>query len=131
MGKLKGKLLEGSKTRTNRHFTKFRYKCRPGDKMHIYIKQRTPEAEKLFDRICIERYFWDITEMPKTVLNAKNTESPKPGESWYEFAIRDGFSTYREFLDYFNNHPKGARFICYIWEKDKRNQKKLSEFIVK
>lgn len=129
MEKLKKNLIDGSKTRTNRRLTEFRDKCDVGDKMHIFINLRTPKAEKLFERVVGETYYWDISEIPKTVLEAKNTESPRPNESWYEFAIRDGFSTYREFLDYFMNHPKGIRFKCYIWKNDIKNQKKLNEYL--
>ena len=130
MEKLKSKLLDGTKTRTNRKLTEFRDKCDIGDIMHIFVNLRSPNCEKIFDRVVKETYYWDITEVPKTVLEAKNKESPRPDESWYQFAIRDGFSTYREFLDYFMNHPKkGIRFKCYIWKNDIKNQRKLSEYL--
>ena len=46
--------------------------------------------------------------------------SPKKDETWVQFAIRDGFKKYEEFLEYFNPdiHPKKqSKYIFFEFEK--------------
>jgi len=128
---LREKLISGEKTRTNRASSKYRRKCNIGAKIRIFIKLRSPERERLFDARIIKRIFWNILDAP--ICNddlAKTIESPIPEESWYDFAIKDGFDNYIDFIDYFLNHPtKSKDFFCYKFEKIRDYQKTLISFI--
>ena len=128
---LREKLISGEKKRTNRPSSEYRRKCHRGSRMYLFIKLRTPERERLFDARVIKRVPWNILDAPicKDDL-AKTIESPILGESWYEFAIKDGFDHYIEFLDYFLNHPtKYKDFFCYKFEKIRNYYKLLTSFI--
>jgi len=128
---LREKLISGEKTRTNRASSEFREKCNIGDKIRIFINQRSPKRERLFDAKVIERISWNILNAPICDNDlAKTIESPIPKESWYDFAIKDGFDNYIDFLDYFLNHPtKFKDFFCYKFEKIRDYQKLLTSFI--
>ena len=129
---LREKLISGEKTRTNRPASEFREKCNVGDIMHNFINLRSPERERLFDAKVIERISWNILNAPITCSDdkAKTIKSPIPEESWYEFAIKDGFDHYLEFLGYFMFHPtKFLDFFCYKFEKIRDYQKLLTSFI--
>lgn len=129
---LREKLISGEKTRTNRPISEYREKCNIGAKIRIYINQRSPSRERLFDAKIIERISWNILDAPITCSDdiAKTIESPIPEESWYEFAIKDGFDHYLEFLGYFMFHPtKSKDFFCYKFEKIRDYQKTLINFI--
>jgi len=129
---LRGKLISGEKTRTNRASSEFRGKSNIGDTMHIFINLRSPNREKLFDAKIINRISWNILDVPITCSDdeVKTINSPIPEESWYEFAIKDGFDHYLEFLDYFMFHPtKYKDFFCYKFEKIRDYQKTLINFI--
>ncbi|MFW9971081.1 MAG: hypothetical protein ACFFDF_12880 [Candidatus Odinarchaeota archaeon] len=126
---MKELLMDGYKRRTNRAFSKFRDKCRIGDIMHIYIKQRTPESEFLFDARCINKFYWNINDAPEDEKLARKIESPIENETWEEFALKDGFNFYQEFLDYFRNHPKKTLdFICFIFTPNLMEQYKIPNF---
>lgn len=126
------KLISGEKTRTNRASSEYRRKCHRGSKMYIFIKLRTPERERLFDARVTSRISWNILDAPITCSDdkAKTIESPILEESWYEFAIKDGFDHYLKFLDYFMFHPtKSKDFFCYKFEKIRNYYKLLTSFI--
>ena len=116
MRQFRESLLNGIKTRTNRAFSEFRNKCGPGYIMHIFIGMRTENCEKLFDSMVQDKITWNIDNAPKTEKEARTTISPLQNENWYDFAIKDGFTEYKDFLDYFSNHPKKSKnFICFIF----------------
>lgn len=108
------KILNGSKDHTNRQLTEFRDKCDINDLMYIWQNWRTPNCLK----VAIAKVFftakWDISQAPRSESVAKKINSPIPNLSWYEFAIRDGFNNYEDFLHYFSNRKdKAEKFKCY------------------
>ena len=128
---LREKLISGEKTRTNRAASIYRRKCNIGAKIRIFINLRSPERERLFDARVIKRVSWNILDTPicKDDL-AKTIESPILEESWYDFAFKDGFDSYIEFLNYFLFHPtKSKDFFCYKFEKIRDYQKTLMSFM--
>lgn len=115
---LESKLLNGQKRRTNRPDDNYRDKCNVGDVMHIFVKMRTPESRWLFDAVVKKKVKWQIDDAPEESKIAKEKNGPISNETWYKFAITDGFKNYSDFLEYFQNHPKKARnFICFVFKR--------------
>ena len=135
-------VVSGEKRRTCRAYSEFRDKMKVGDVMHICTGLRTKNYQKLFDATLVQKFIWDFEVIPKTIEKAKLTnvfdEDKQPikinekEESWYNFALNDGFSNYQEFIEYFSNHPKKTtKFICYIFEKiipEEERNRKITEF---
>lgn len=107
-------LLEGKKRRTSRAFSKFRDRCKIGDIMRIYTGLRTKNCKKLFNARVVEKLYWNIDDAPGDQKLAKKLESPKKGETWEEFALRDGFDFYSDFLSYFKDHPKKTKKFIFF-----------------
>ena len=140
---MKELLLSGQKKMTNRVISRFRLKCKVGDRMHCFINLRTPQIEKLFDAIVIQRPLWHIDDAPETEREAKykpvidyqhkdNMKIRDKEIKWYEFAIIDGFEAYDQFYNYFSNHPKKKKvFLTFVFEPILFNKifRKITEYI--
>lgn len=119
MERFKASLMNGTKNRTNRAYSKYRNRTKIGDRVQIYIKQRSPEGEKLFEAIITNKIIWNINQAPHNIKKVWEI-SPLKNEIWLEFAKRDGFKQYSDFLEYFDpeNHPKKqSKYICFEFEK--------------
>jgi len=135
-------VVSGEKRRTCRAYSEFRKKMKVGDTMHICTGLRTKNYQKLFDATLVQKFVWDVETIPTTTKEAKATNvfgiDGQPikingkEESWFNFALNDGFSNYDEFIEYFSNHPKKTtKFICYIFEKiqpEEDKYRKITEF---
>lgn len=123
MVEMKLVLLNGSKRRTIRAIGKnnFRDRCNVNDIMHNWIDQinRHNAKEFLFDSRVVEKVHFNIDDAPETEDLARRLESPKEGETWEEFALKDGFDFYSDFLSFFKGHVKKTnKFICFIFTTD-------------
>lgn len=113
-------LLNGSKRRTIRAIGKnnYRDRCNINDIMHNWIDMRNHHDAKefLFDSRVVEKIHFYIDDAPENEDLARRIESPKEGETWEEFALKDGFDFYSDFLSFFKGHvKKTSRFICFIF----------------
>ena len=120
MKNFKASLMNGTKSRTNRAYSKSRNRIKIGDCVQIYIKQRSPEREKLFDAIITNKIIWNIYQAPQNIKKAWEISSPLKNETWLEFALKDGFKQYSDFFEYFDpeNHPKKqSKYIYFEFEK--------------
>ena len=121
-------LLErDQKDMTNRADTPRRRKCRPGDRMYRYIDQRSKHSKQLSTRRCIAQIPWNADDIPETKEIALKITSPRPELNWVDFARKDGIKDYYQFVDYFTNHEKGKKFLCFVWSKPIK-LKKLTAF---
>lgn len=100
----------------------YRDKMNIGNIAYIYINCRTKRAEKIGNGVITNKLWFNIDQAP-TKNKCKKTISPLKNETWYEFAINDGFNTYSEFLDYFQNYKLNTKkkiikdFILFQFEK--------------
>jgi len=94
--------------------------------MHICTGMRTKNYEKLFDAIVVDKFIWNFDHVPvkedadEYVVDQNGKEVFINGEleTWYEFAINDGFEDYNDFFNYFHHHKKKTEiFICYVFER--------------
>lgn len=101
--KLRGKLLDGSKTQTIRKPRKIPLKV--GDKLYVYWMPRTKSCEKLGEA--------KITQIVRKRLSEITDED----------AVKDGFASFDEFMNaLFQMHPKSSSFdwfdvITFEWTK--------------
>jgi len=119
MKQFKDKILDGTKTITNRTATEFRGKINAGDIMHCFTGMRTSSCEKWCDSLVIERAKWEYEDVPVPVYTsiAKNTRSPFIQFTWYDFAMLDGFMRWYDFVDYFLSHKnRELGFYAYKFE---------------
>ena len=123
MPEMKPLLLDGSKRRTIRAIGKnnFRDRCNVNDLMYNWIDQRNRHKAKefLFNSRVVEKIHINIDDAPESEDLARRLESPKAGETWEEFALKDGFDFYSDFLSFFKGHVKKTnKFICFIFTTD-------------
>ena len=115
-------ILSGRKIITNRIATPFRQKLDVGGIMKMFTGMRTPNCKRIGTAPVVDRVFWWKTQLPtKTVIGEIPDlwESPLQGYTWREFAYIDGFDSYEDFYDYFNNRKGKADefgFACYKFE---------------
>ncbi|MFO8017908.1 MAG: hypothetical protein R6U96_04690 [Promethearchaeia archaeon] len=124
-------IRSGRKDMTNRFASEFRAKCKINDLMHCFLDLRSENRKRLFDVPVQRRILWFVDDMPQPEV-AHEVMSPRYSFSWRDFAIKDGLSTYTEFYEYFQNHKKGKKFFCFIWDPAQRLKKiTLMRFIKK
>ena len=117
MKQFKDKILDGTKTITNRTATEFRGKINAGDIMHCFTGMRTANCEKICDAFVRKRVKWNFGAVPHYEYIAEKLESPFHGITWYEFAKLDGFKIWRDFVDYFFFHKnRELGFYAYKFE---------------
>jgi len=109
-------LVLDKKDMTSRLVTERRTKLNVGDIIYGYISQRAKVRLKLFDAKIKERIKWKAESVPLGVEEASDLESPRKNYSWLEFAYRDGFSNYYDFMNFFKNHTEGDEFYCFVWK---------------
>lgn len=115
MKKLVPKILDGSKTITNRIATDFRMLCRPGDIMHLFTGMRTKNCQKLGDAKVIKRGFWLPTQTP--IKGKINTYTQIISEmTWKKFIELDGFESYNDFVKFFNHKRYEGGIYSYLFE---------------
>lgn len=113
-------LLSGEKSRTNRGYSRSRNRINIGDRVQIKVGNRFKGFKKLFDAVITNKKIWLYSQAPQNPESARKMPSPKKDESWWDFAIKDGFTDYSDFLDYFDpeKHPKNkAKYIFFEFKK--------------
>ena len=116
MKELAPKIINGTKRLTNRSATDFRGKLDVGGIMHCFTGLRTKNTQKICDAKVIQRVKWYFVQVP---LHPDNIAYRSPLEflSWYDFARKDGFEKYQDFVDYFFFHKqRDLGFYCYLFE---------------
>lgn len=120
MDRFESILMSGEKSRTNRAYSKTRNKINIGDTVQIKVGNRFKGLKKLFDAIITNKKIWTYDQVPIDSELAAALPSPKDIEAWREFALKDGFEKYQEFIEYFDpeQHPKKqSKYIFFEFKK--------------
>ena len=108
-------ILDGSKWHTVRPRRK--NPTKPGDKLMLYIGQRTKQCEKIMDTVCSTVVPIAIhTESKQIVLNGRLM----PFDEMQHFALHDGFENYFDFFKFFERYSEQVclhGLECIYWRK--------------
>lgn len=97
----KNKIISGEKAQTIRRVRK--YPIRPGDRLTLYWKQRTPEIQKLGEARCVEVLSIKIFRNCYILNELTTIDDP---EELLQFATEDGFCSWEDLTNYFGSDSR-------------------------
>lgn len=101
-----GPVERGEKRQTIR---RGRQRCKAGDRLQLYMGQRTKLCRKLRDEICRDVTYVGLTERGVTL--GDTSRFPRDID---EFARLDGFENYAEMWAWFSSRYKTNSFTGYV-----------------
>lgn len=104
------KIEDGTKLSTVRRSQR----CKVGDKLQIYVGQRTKACRKLRDAVCVGTAKIEITEECPWFLSLVNGDVNPTGKPLHE---QEGFQNVAEFVDFFRK-TYGLPFVgwLHVWK---------------